>query len=101
VSATLPWYLGLSALLFAVGAVGLVVRRNPLVMVMSIEILWNAANLALVAAARHWGDLGGQVFAFVVITAAAADVGIGLALTVLVQRARGTVDVDLLKWLRG
>jgi NADH-quinone oxidoreductase subunit K len=93
-------YLGLSGILFALGGVGLLVRRDPLVMIMSVELMWNAANLALVASARHYGDLGGQVFAFVVIAAAAADVGIGLALTVLVHRTRGTVDVDRLKWLR-
>lgn len=100
-SVGLPFYLGLSAVLFSVGAVGLLVRRDPLVMIMAIELMWNAANLALVAAARHYGDLGGQVFAFVVITAAAADVGIGLALTVLLSRRRGTLDADGLRWLRG
>ena len=97
----LPMYLGLSALLFTLGAVGLMVRRDPLVMIMCIELMWNAANLAFVASARHYGDLGGQVFAFVVIIAAAADVGIGLALTVLLGRNRGSLDVDRLRGLRG
>ncbi len=97
----LPLYLGLSGILFALGGVGLLVRRDPLVMIMAVELMWNAANLALVAAARHYGDLGGQVFAFVVIAAAAADVGIGLALTVLLNRTRGTIDVDRVTWLRG
>lgn len=100
-SAGLPLYLGLAGILFAVGAAGLLVRRDPLVMIMAIELMWNAANLALVAAARYYGDLGGQVFAFVVIVAAAADVGIGLALTVLVGRTRGSLDVDRLRSLRG
>ena len=100
-TAGLPLYLGLSALLFVIGALGLALRRNPLVMVMSVELMWNAGNLALVAAARHYGDMGGQVFAFVVITLAAADVAIGLALTVLLGRTRGTLDADRLKWLRG
>lgn len=99
-SVGLPWYLGLSGLLFCLGCVGLLVRRDPLVMIMSVELIWNAANLGFVATARHYGDLGGQVFAFVVIIAAAADVGIGLALTVLIQRTRGTLDVDRLRWLR-
>lgn len=97
----LPLYLGLSGLLFVIGAMGLLLRREPLVMVMSVELLWNAANLALVATARHYGDMGGQVFAFVVITLAAADVAIGLALTVLLGRTRGTLDADRLHTLRG
>ena len=94
-------YLGLAGLLFAVGVLGVLLRRDPLVLVMGIELMWNAANLALIASARHYGDLGGQVFAFVVITVAAADVAVGLALAVLVGRTRGTVDADRLKWLRG
>ncbi len=97
----LPLYLGLSGILFVLGGLGLLLRRDPLVMVMSVELMWNAANLALIAAARHYGDLGGQVFAFVVITVAAADVAIGLALTVLLGRTRGTLDADRLKWLKG
>lgn len=97
----LPLYLGLSGILLVLGGLGLLLRRDPLVMVMSVELMWNAANLALIAAARHYGDLGGQVFAFVVITVAAADVAIGLALTVLLGRTRGTLDADRLKWLKG
>ena len=97
----LPLYLGLSAILFVIGTLGLLFRRDPLVIVMSIELIWNAANLALVATARHYGDLGGQIFVFVVITVAAADVAIGLALAVLLGRTRGTLDVDRLKWLKG
>ena len=97
----LPLYLGLSGLLFVIGAMGLLLRREPLVMVMSVELLWNAANLAFVATARHYGHMGGQVFAFVVITLAAADVAIGLALTVLLGRTRGTLDADRLHALRG
>ncbi len=94
-------YLGLSAVLFVIGAAGVLLRRDPLVMVMAIELMWNAANLALVAAAHHYGALGGQVFAFVVITVAAADVAVGLALAVLLGRSRGHQDADRLKWLRG
>jgi NADH-quinone oxidoreductase subunit K len=97
----LPFYLGLSALLFAVGVLGVLLRRDPLVLVMGIELAWNAGNLALVASARYYGHMGGQVFAFVVITLAAADVAVGLALAVLLGRSRGTVDVDRLRWLRG
>ncbi len=94
-------YLGLSGVLFVIGAAGVLLRRDPLVMVMAIELMWNAANLALVAAARHYGALGGQVFTFVVITVAAADVAVGLALAVLLGRNRGHLDADRLKWLRG
>lgn len=100
-SVGLPLYLGLAGLLFVIGGMGLLLRREPLVMVMSVELLWNAANLALVATARHYGAMGGQVFAFVVITLAAADVAIGLALTVLLGRTRGTLDADRLHALRG
>jgi len=97
----LPFYLGLGALLFVIGGLGLLLRRDPIVLVMSIELMWNAASLVLVASARHYGDMGGQIFAFVVITVAAADVAVGLALAVLLGRRRGTLDADRLKWLRG
>lgn len=97
----LPLYLILGALLFAIGGLGLLLRRDALVVVMSIELMWNAASLVLVAAARYYGDAGGQVFAFIVITVAAADVAVGLALAVLLGRSRGTVDVDRLKTLGG
>lgn len=97
----LPLYLALSAILLVIGILGLLLRRQPLVMVMSIELCWNAANLALIASARHYGDLGGQVFAFVVVTLAAADVAIGLALIVLLGRHRGRLDVDRFDWLKG
>ncbi len=97
----LPLYLALSTILLVIGALGLLLRRDPLVMVMSIEIMWNAANLALVATARHYGQMGGQVFAFLVITLAAADVAIGLGLIVLVARQRGRLDADRLNWLKG
>jgi len=100
-SVALPWYLALSALLLAVGILGLLLRRQPLVTVMAIELIWNAGNLALVSTATHWGDLGGQVFAFVVITLAAADVAVGLALVVLLGRLRGRLDTDRFTWLNG
>ncbi len=100
-SVGLPLYLGLAAILFVIGMLGILLRRDVLVLVMSVELMWNAANLALVATARESGLMGGQIFAFVVITVAAADVAIGLALAVLLGRTRGTLDVDRLHWLRG
>lgn len=94
-------YLGLSGLIFALGAAGLVLRRDPLVMIMAVEMMWNAANLAFAAGARHWGQGGGQVAVFLVIVVAAADVALGLAIVVLVVRRRGSIDVDDLNRLRG
>ncbi|CAB1129333.1 NADH:ubiquinone oxidoreductase subunit K [Candidatus Hydrogenisulfobacillus filiaventi] len=90
-----------AALLFAVGLAGVLVRRNPLVMFMAAEMMWNAAALVLVAASRHWGREGGQAAAFLVIAAAAAEVGIGLALIVATYQHRHRLDADVLKRLRG
>ena len=73
------YYVLLSALLFVVGGIGFLVRRNVLVTLMSIEVMLNAANLALVAFARQWGEIGGQLIVFFVITVAAAEVAVGLA----------------------
>lgn len=87
-------YLALAAALFAVGMVGVVVRRNALVAFMSIELMLNAANLAFLAFARHRGDLAGQVTALLVIAVAAAEAAVGLAIVIGVFRARGTVNVD-------
>jgi NADH-quinone oxidoreductase subunit K len=94
-------YVALSGVLFAVGAAGLMVRRDPLVMIMSVEIMWNAANLCLVAAARFHGAMAGQALVFLVITLAAADVALGLAIVMHVARRGESVDVDALKELRG
>ncbi len=94
-------YVALSAVLFAVGGVGLLVRRDPLVMIMSIEIMWNAASLLLVAAARFYGVMAGQALVFIVITLAAADVAMGLAIVMHIARRGESVDVDALKELKG
>jgi NADH-quinone oxidoreductase subunit K len=94
-------YVALSAVLFAVGGVGLLIRRDPLVMIMSIEIMWNAANLLLVAAARFRGVMAGQALVFLVITLAAADVALGLALVMHLAKRGEPVDVDTLKELKG
>ena len=95
------WYLALSAVLFSIGVVGVIVRRDPLVIFMSIELMLNAANLAFVAFARHLQSLDGQVFVFFVMTVAAAEVAIGLAIIVNVFRLKETVYVDEIDLLRG
>lgn len=98
---TLAHYLVASALLFSIGLVGILTRRNVLLILLSIELMFNAANLAFVAYARAWGDLGGQVVVFFVITVAAAEVTVGLAIAVLLARQLKTLNADevsLLKW---
>jgi NADH-quinone oxidoreductase subunit K len=98
---TLGHYLGLSAVLFAIGVTGVLVRRNALVVFMSIELMLNAANLAFVAFARHRADVGGLVFVFFVLAVAAAEVAVGLAIIIAIYRNRGTVNVDeinLMRW---
>lgn len=98
---TVNHFLILSAVLFSIGAIGVLVRRNPLIMFMSIELMLNAANLAFVAFSRYLNNLDGQVIVFVVLTVAAAEVAIGLAIIVAVFRARATVDVDEASGLKG
>lgn len=98
---TVNHFLILSAVLFSIGAIGVLVRRNPLIMFMSIELMLNAANLAFVAFARYLNNLDGQVIVFIVLTVAAAEVAIGLAIIVAVFRARATVDVDEASGLKG
>ena len=95
------YFLVLSVILFAIGSVGVLVRRNALVMFMSVELQLNAANLALVAFSRMHGNLDGQVLAFFSMVVAAAEVVVGLAIIVAVYRRRQTVNVDELKELRG
>lgn len=93
--------LALSALLFVIGVVGVLVRRNALIIFMSIELMLNAANLAFVAFARQLNSLDGQVFVFFVMTVAAAEVAVGLAIIVNVFRLRETVFVDEINLLKG
>jgi len=99
--ATPVHYLVLSAILFAIGAVGVVVRRNVIVIFMSVELMLNAGNLAFVAFARSMGSIDGQVFVFFVMTVAAAEVAIGLALIVNLFRLRESVFVDEINLLKG
>jgi NADH-quinone oxidoreductase subunit K len=95
------WYLVVSALVFAIGAAGVLLRRNPLVILLCLELMLNAGNLALVAFARMHGSGDGQVFALIVMVVAACEVTIGLGVIVAIHRRRIPVDVDQLRELRG
>lgn len=98
---SITWYLCLSALVFSVGAAGVLTRRNPLVVLLCLELMLNAGNLALVAFSRMWGNGDGQVFAIIVMVVAACEVAIGLGLVVAIFRRRLPVDVDELRELHG
>ncbi len=95
------YLIGLSAVLFVIGALGVLIRRNVLVMYMSVELMLNAANLAFVTFARQFENLSGQVFVFFVLTVAAAEVAVGLALIVAIFRTKHAVDIDALSEMRG
>ncbi|HEY3078427.1 MAG TPA: NADH-quinone oxidoreductase subunit NuoK [Chloroflexota bacterium] len=97
----MPYYLILSAVLFTIGVVGFCVRKNPLVMFMSVEIMLNAANLAFVAFSRYLNAIDGQVIVFFIMTVAAAEVVVGLAIIVAIFRSRASIDVDEVSALRG
>ncbi len=99
--APLSWYFILSAALFTIGVVGVLVRKNPLVVFMSIELMLNAGNLSFVSFARARNVLSGQVTAFFVMTVAAAEVVVGLAIIISIFRSRQLVDVDEVSALRG
>ena len=94
-------YVALGAVMFFIGVIGVIVRRNPLIMLMSIELMFNAANLLFIAFARAWLQNVGQIFAFLVITVAAAEAAIGLAIIVTTFRPEKYVDVDEIRALRG
>jgi NADH-quinone oxidoreductase subunit K len=94
------YYVLLAALLFVLGVIGVLIRRNALVVFMSVELMLNAANLALVAFAQARQDAGGQVLVFFVITVAAAEVAVGLALLVTIFRTRRTTNIDDVRTLR-
>ncbi len=97
----ITWYLVLSALLFAIGAGGVLIRRSPLVILLCLELMLNAGNLALVAFSRQAGNEQGQVFAIVVMVVAACEVVIGLGLIVAMFRRRVPLNVDEIRTLRG
>lgn len=94
-------YLALSGILFALGMFGVMTRRTAVMVFLSVELMLNAANIAFVAFARSWGDLGGQTAVFIVMTLAAAEVAIGLAIIVSIFRERETTNVDDLSSLKG
>ena len=93
-------FLVLAALLFLVGTVGVLLRRNALIILMSVELMLNAANMTLLTFSRMWGDISGHTFALIVIAVAAAEAAVGLAIVVAVFRGRRNVDVDKLTTLR-
>jgi NADH-quinone oxidoreductase subunit K len=98
---TLQHYLILSAALFALGVVGVMIRRNLIVVLMSLELMLNAVNLTFIAFSRYMGSIEGQVFVLFVMVVAAAEVAVGLAITVALFRQKGTInvnDVNLMKW---
>jgi NADH-quinone oxidoreductase subunit K len=95
------WYLVLSALLFSIGAGGVLIRRSPLVILLCLELMLNSSNLALIAFSRSLGNAEGQIFALIVMVVAAAEVVVGLGLLVAMYRRRLPLDVDETRGLRG
>jgi len=95
------WYLAVAGFLFAIGALGVMLRRSPLIILLSLEIMLNGSNLALIAFARHQGTGDGQIFALAVMAVAAAEVVVGLGLIVAMARRRLELDVDRMTTLRG
>jgi NADH-quinone oxidoreductase subunit K len=95
------WYLIVAAILFATGAMGVLLRRSPLVVLLSLEIMLNAGNLALIAFSRQVGELDGQIFALAVMAVAAGEVAVGLGLIVAMARRGVALDVDQASTLRG
>ena len=95
------WYLAVSAMIFSIGAAGVLTRRSPLVILLCIELMLNAANLSLIAFARMHGDADGQIFAIIVMVVAACEVTVGLGLIVAMHRRRLPIDVDEMRELHG
>jgi NADH-quinone oxidoreductase subunit K len=95
------WYLAVSAIIFSIGVVGVLIRPNPMVILLCLELMLNAANLALVAFSRMWGGADGQIFALIVMVVAACEVTVGLGLIVAIYRRQLPVDADELNELRG
>jgi NADH-quinone oxidoreductase subunit K len=94
------WYLWLAAMLFTIGLSGVLLKRNALIVMMSVELMLNAANLTFLAFARQTGDVGGHAIAFFVIAVAAAEAAVGLAVVIAIYRTRGTVNIDEVRALR-
>lgn len=98
---TIEWYVILSAILFTIGALGVLLRRNAIVIFMSVELMLNSANLLLVAFARQLGDINGQILVFFVMTVAAAEVAVGLAIIVAIFQSKKSIDIGELNSLKG
>ena len=97
----IEWYVALSVILFTIGAMGVLLRRNAIIIFMSVELMLNSANLLFVAFARYLGDIDGQVLVFFVITVAAAEVAVGLALIVIIFRTKHSINIDEINLLKG
>ncbi len=97
----ISYYIALSAILFTIGTLGVLIRRNAIVVFMSIELMLNAANLLFIAFSRMYEILDGQVFVFFVMTVAAAEVAVGLALIVAVFRSKQSIDIDEVSSMKG
>jgi len=95
------WYLVVAAFLFGIGALGVLIRRNPLIVLLSLELMLNAGNLALIAFSRHLHSGAGQIFGLTVMAVAASEVCVGLGLVVAINRKKLALDVDKLSELRG
>ncbi len=95
------YYFALSAILFALGAMGVLIRRNAIIIFMSVELMLNAANLLFVAFARMYESLQGQIYVFFVISVAAAEVAVGLAIIVAIFRTKKSIDIDEMSSLKG
>ncbi len=95
------YYVALSAILFTIGSLGVLIRRNAIIVFMSIELMLNSANLLFIAFARSFEKLDGQIFVFFVMTVAAAEVAVGLALIVAVFRSKQTINIDEISSLKG
>jgi NADH-quinone oxidoreductase subunit K len=97
----IDWYLSLSAVLFTLGVLGVLLRRNAIVVFLSIELMLNAVNLTLVAFSQAFGDVDGQILVFFVMAVAAAEAAVGLAIVIALFRNRETVNIDEINLLRG
>jgi NADH-quinone oxidoreductase subunit K len=100
-SINVTWYLIVSAIIFTIGVMGVLIRRNPLVIFMSIELMLNAVNLSFITFSHYLDSVDGQMFVFLVLTVAAAEVVVGLAIIVSIFRTRRDIDVDDMNVLRG
>lgn len=97
----ISYYLALAVIMFVIGIIGVLIRRNALVVFMSLELMFNAANLVFVSFSRQYGALNGQISVFFVMTVAAAEVAVGLALMVAIFRTKKTIDIDQMNSMKG